>query len=88
MSTDGPKYLTTRIVESRRTAQPSWGMTREGYTYRTGAPSSLLVRLEGEKIWRRLMVIQISNAGSCFLRIRGERFFVPDYMLPGEQAAA
>lgn len=74
--------LKTPIERAKRTERPSWGMTLDGYTKRGGAPTSILVQLQGEKIWRRLMVIQFSNAGSCFLRIGGERFFVSDSDLP------
>ena len=69
-------YLTTRIVETRRTDTPRYGMAADGYTLRSGAPTSLMVKLEGEKRWRRLMVWQFSNAGTCFLRIKGEPLIV------------
>ncbi len=70
------------IVETKRTEAPRWGMTVFGYTVRSGAPTSMMVRLKGEKRWRRLMVLQFSNAGSCFLRVRGEMLFVSDCDLP------
>jgi len=46
-----PKYLTTKIAESKRTLNhiPRYGM----------------IRLEGEKVWRRVMVWQFSNSGTC-----------------------
>ncbi len=75
-------YLKTAIVESKRTSQPSYGMARDGYTLKSGAPTSLMVRLEGEKRFRRLMVWQFSNAGTCFLRIKGEAMIVPDHTVP------
>jgi hypothetical protein len=77
-----PRYLETPIAEARYTARPAWGMARDGYTRRTGAPTSLLVRLEGERRWRRLMIWQFSNAGTCFLRVRGAALIVPDYAIP------
>ena len=46
-------YLETPIVEVRETAPPNYGMTVHGYTSRSGAPTSLLVRLDGEVRWRR-----------------------------------
>lgn len=75
-------YLETKIAEVKTTKRPSYGMTRDGYTKLSGAPSSYLLRLEGEKIWRRLMILQFSNAGSYFLKIKGETKIVKDSMLP------
>jgi len=77
-----PLYLETPIVETRQTTQPRYGMTREGYTVRSGAPTSTMVRLQGEKIFRRLMVWQFSNAGTAFVRILGKNYIVRDSDLP------
>ncbi len=70
------KYLKTPIVDVRETDRPNWGMTRDGYTVRSGAPTSILVRLENEKRWRRVMVWCFSNAGTLFVRIKGESLIV------------
>ena len=78
------EYLETPIAEVRHTEAPRYGMAADGYTLRSGAPTSRMIRLEGEKRWRRLMVWQFSNAGTCFLRIGGKPFIVSDYMLPTE----
>ena len=75
------KYLEQKIVEVRRTETPRWGMTREGYTCRGGAPTSRLIRLEGEKRMRRLMVWCFSNVGTLFVRVRGEVLVVREYDL-------
>lgn len=66
-------YLSTPIVEAKTVimSNPFAGMTKLGYTKRSGAPTSVKVRLLGEKIWRRVMVWQFSNAGTCFVRIKG-----------------
>ena len=77
------KYLTTPIVEIKQTETPRYGMTVDGYTKRSGAPTSYLVRLDGEKRFRRLMCWQFSNAGTCFLRLRGECLVVTN--LPGKE---
>jgi hypothetical protein len=37
-----------------------------------------MVRLEGETKYRRLMCWQFSNAGTLFLRIKGENVVVPE----------
>ena len=76
------QYLETTIVSARNTETPRYGMTVEGYTKRSGAPTSLMIRLEGEKRERRLMVWQFSNAGTCFVRIGGIPFIVRDHDLP------
>lgn len=78
----GPDYLQTPIVEARRTSIPRYGLTAEGYSVRSGAPSGLLIRLEGETRWRRIMVWCFSNCGTAFVRIKGKSLIVNDYDLP------
>lgn len=75
-------YLETNIVEAQQTIVPRYGMTADGYTIRSGAPTSWLVRLDGEKRFRRVMVWQFSNAGTCFLRIKGNPFVLRDCDMP------
>ncbi len=50
------------------------GMTAEGYTTYAGAPSSYMLQVNGR--WLRVYIIQISNAGSAFVRLQGQRYFV------------
>lgn len=76
------EYLTTKIEAARQTNTPRWGMTVDGYTQRSGAPTSLMIRLAGETRWRRLMAWQFSNAGTLFVRIRGDEFIVNEYDIP------
>lgn len=77
------KYLTTKIAESRHTPiDPRRGMTRDGYTKLSGAPSQTMIRLEGETRWRRVMVWQFSNSGTCFVRVKGECLIVPAHDIP------
>lgn len=76
-------YLTTPIVEVRHDPPPRGsGMTREGYTKRSGAPTSRMIRLQGEKRWRRLMVWQFSNLGTLFVKIDGKPHVVREEDLP------
>lgn len=70
------EYLETPIADKRRTDTPRYGMAADGYTLRSGAPTQWLVRLDGEKRWRRLMCWQFSNAGTCFVRIGGKCLIV------------
>ncbi|HSX22547.1 MAG TPA: hypothetical protein VLE97_07225 [Gaiellaceae bacterium] len=81
-------YLTTPIVEVRDDPPPRGsGMTREGYTKRSGAPTARMVRLQGEKRWRRLMVWQFSNLGTLFVRIDGKPHVVREEDIPRESTA-
>ena len=75
-------YLTTPIAAVKQTERPRYGMARDGYTVRSGAPTSTMIRLEGEARWRRLMVWQFSNMGTCFVRIGGKCHVVPDCDIP------
>lgn len=47
-----------------------------------------MIRLEGEKRWRRLMVWQFSNIGTLFVHIDGKPHVVRSEMLPAEGAAS
>lgn len=72
-------HLTGTVAEVRRTDRPYWGWTVEGYTCKQGGPTEYLIRLEGEKNFRRVMVYLFSNAGSAFVRIGGKaHFLTPD----------
>lgn len=70
------KYLEVKVAEAKRTNTPLYGMAADGYTKKSGAPTSYMIRLEGEKIWRRIMVYQISNVGSLFVKIKGEVLYI------------
>jgi hypothetical protein len=84
----GPKYLATKIVASKHVATtPGAGMTRDGYTKRSGAPTGTMIKLEGEKIWRRVMVWCWSNSGTCFVKIKGECLIVREYEIPAPVAS-
>lgn len=74
--------LEKRIVATRQTPTPRGGRTVDGYTVRAGAPTGLLVRLEGESRWRRVYCVCFSNVGTCFLRMRGREYLVSDCDFP------
>lgn len=74
-------YLEKKIVEVKETDVPNYGIGADGYTLRSGAPLPQMIRLEGETTWRRLMLWQFSNAGTCFVKIKGTCYVVRD--LPG-----
>ncbi len=75
-------YLKTTIEETKRTEIPRYGIDASGYTLRSGAPTSIMLRLQDEKRWRRLMCWQFSNAGTCFVRILRVNYIVRDCDLP------
>lgn len=78
------QYLETPIVEviDKPPANPYSGLTADGYTKRSGAPTSKMIRLQGENRFRRLMCWQFSNAGTLFVRIKGVCYIVRGYSLP------
>ena len=76
------EYLTTKIEAIKTTKTPRYGMTADGYTVRSGAPTSKLIRLEGDKRWRRLMCWQFSNCGTLFVRVNGQPLIVNEFDLP------
>ena len=76
------KYLATTIIEAKQTDTPRYGTTAMGYSVPSGAPTSWLIRLDGEKIWRRLMCWCFSNVGTLFVRIKGESLIVNEYDIP------
>lgn len=68
--TRGPVYLIDSLVaEEKRTPTPKLRTTRDGYTVRAGSPTSYMVRLQGEKRWRRVYEWCFSNTSTTFLRI-------------------
>jgi hypothetical protein len=77
------KYLEAKIAEKRISdPAPGSGMTASGYTKCSGAPTSWMIRLEGEKRWRRLMVWCFSNCGTLFVKVNGECLIVRETDLP------
>lgn len=76
-----PNYLTTPITATRRTPAPvgNW-YDRDGYTKRSGAPTTL--EIQTGDLWYRVWVWQFSNAGTAFVRIGRVACIVPDHTLP------
>lgn len=78
----GAKYLTIPIVEARRSNAPAYGIASSGYTKRSGAPTSIEIRLQGEGRWRRVMTWQFSNSGTLFVKIGNESYIVRHDSIP------
>ena len=77
-----PEYLETPIAEAKHTLAPRYGVAADGYTVRSGAPTCVMIRLEGEKRWRRLMVWCFSNVGTHFVRVGGVPLVVRSHDVP------
>lgn len=72
-----------KIVEARRIPPPTqYGMTAMGYTKNSGAPTDLMVRIEGESRLRRLMVWQFSNAPTLWVRVKGQCCVISQHEIP------
>lgn len=88
-SSGGVTYLTTPIAEVRNDPPPRGsGMTSQGYTKRSGAPTARMIRLQGEKRWRRLMVWQFNNLGTLFVNIDGKPHVVREEDIPRESTSS
>ena len=80
------------IVEAKEQIVSDWQVRRcldsLGYTKRCGAPTNYKVRVKGHPRWYRVYVYQISNAGTAFLKMKGNNFAVviddPREYLPKE----
>jgi len=70
-----------KVVELKRAGDPLPRMTRDGYTKRSGSPSHMMVRLDGETLWRRVYVWQFSNTCTYFVRVKGVCLVIPSYVL-------
>ena len=70
------QYLESKIAAVLYTDAPRCGMTVDGYTKRSGAPTSYMIRLEGETRYRRVMCWQFSNSGTLFVRFKGADLIV------------
>jgi len=81
-------YLEERIAESRETTVPRYGIGADGYSLRSGAPTRLMVRIEGDRRWRRLMCWQFSNAGTLFIRVGGRSLIVRESDVPEPRRVA
>lgn len=77
---DDDKIEAVKIDRSR----PQYGMAADGYTKRSGATTDYYVRLVGEKRWRRVYVIQFSNAGSAYVRKDKLEWFLSDFFREGK----
>lgn len=68
-------YTIQRVdVASGQTDTPWSGRTASGYG--RNLPTSRLVQTETAGPWRRVYCVCMSNAGTCYVRIKGQRVIV------------
>lgn len=69
-----------KVVELQRKGDPKPRTTRDGYTKRAGSPTGMMVRLDGETMWRRVYVWQFSNSATYFVRVKGECLIIHSHV--------
>ena len=55
---------------------PNYGRSADGYGRKI--PTNRLIRLEGEKRWRRVYAVCFSNCASHYILIRGDAYYIHD----------
>ena len=51
-------------------------LTVDGYTKRSGAPTSLMVKIEGSNRWYRVYQVCFSNSGTDFIKTKENPFLI------------
>lgn len=69
-------YLDTKQVIGKRQTKAPLNRSRSGYGSKL--PTSWELQLQ-DKRWRRVYVIQYSNAGSAYILVKGEKLFLGSY---------
>lgn len=57
-------------------SNPMAGRTQDGYTSIKGAPTELMVQVNDSGRWRRVWILQFSNAASYFVNVDGHRQYL------------
>lgn len=70
------KYLDVSDVVGKRQTKAPLNRSRSGYGNKL--PTSWQLQLK-DKRWRRVYVIQWSNAGSAYILVKGEKVFLGSY---------
>jgi hypothetical protein len=59
---------------------PLWfhlrGLSETASGYGGRLRSTRMIRIQGEKVWRRVYVMQYSNAGTAYINVKGEKWIV------------
>jgi hypothetical protein len=64
----------TRMQATKVTSVPRYGVTVDGYSHRSGAPTKWMIKVDNR--WRRVMVWCFSNASTLFVRIKGKEYII------------
>lgn len=64
-------------AEWKRTKLPQQRLCRDGYTKRGGTPTDIVVRLAGEKIWRRVYTLCFGTGVTQIIYVRGDAMVIP-----------
>lgn len=70
------------IAECRITDCPP---NRYAMGYGRKIPTSRMIRLEGEKIWRRVYVMCWSNCGTAYVIVKGRVLVLDEFDMPEER---
>lgn len=67
--------------------RPLWfhlqGLSQTASGYGRKLTTTRVIRIHGEKVWRRVYTMIFSNAGSAYVIIKGTIYFVHDYDFSG-----
>ena len=80
-------HLKTPIVEVKYTDFPLYAMVKNPYTIRTDEPTNRMVKLEGEKFWRRVMCWGYKNMETYLIWLKGRPFRIHDRDFPTERGS-
>jgi hypothetical protein len=70
------QYLDPEQIIGKRKTKPPPNRSRSGYGSKL--PSQWQLQLQ-DKRWRRVYVIQYSNAGSAYILVNGKKLFLGSY---------
>ena len=54
------------------------GLMQTASGYGRKLTSSKMVRIKGEKVWRRVYIVCFSNSGSAYILVKGNAFYIRD----------
>lgn len=85
MSLSKTDYLPGDIVDAKSTKPPRAALDRLGYPGKRGAGTQHMVKLRGEKKWRRVMS---SEHGVMWVVIQGKKRYIGSSMIPDNRKQA
>lgn len=70
------EYLDPTLVIDKRESKAPWNRSKTGYGNKIG--TSWELKLKDQK-WRRVYIVQWSNAGSAYIVVAGKKLFLGSY---------